>query len=325
MPRNDSRPATNAATASSLAALNIAGTTPPASPACRASRTAGKATSSSGANSQVLAVDQSSAGCTPGSRSGQARASAIGSRMSGGLACAIVAPSAKVDHRVDDRLRVHHDVDVGVGDVEEQVRLDQLEALVDQRRGVDRDHRAHVPGRVGERLLGAVTSASSSAARPRNGPPLAVSTSRATSPRAPPRRHWASAECSESTGTSCPGAAAARDQVAAGDQRLLVGQRDGAPGPQRREGRAQPDRAGDAVEDDVGRAGRPAPRRPAARPGSPAACTRPAPSRAAGPRRRTPAAGPARRWPGRRRRSGRRARAPARRAARRRRRRRPAR
>src|SRR5215203_1077543 len=54
-----------------------------------------------------------------------------------------------------------------------------------------------------------VTSASSAALRPRKGPPLAVSTSRATSPRAPPRRHWASAECSESTGTSWPGAAAA--------------------------------------------------------------------------------------------------------------------
>ena len=60
------------------------------------------------------------------------------------------------------------------------------------------------------RASATVTSARSSAGRPRNGPPLAVSTSRATSPRAPPRRHWASAECSESTGTSCPGAAAAR-------------------------------------------------------------------------------------------------------------------
>ncbi len=47
-----------------------------------------------------------------------------------------------------------------------------------------------------------VTPSRSSALRPRNGPPLAVSTSRATSSRAPPRRHWASAECSESTGTS---------------------------------------------------------------------------------------------------------------------------
>lgn len=50
-----------------------------------------------------------------------------------------------------------------------------------------------------------VTCVNSSRCRPRNGPPLAVTTSRRTSPRAPPRRHWASAECSESTGTICPG------------------------------------------------------------------------------------------------------------------------
>ena len=54
-----------------------------------------------------------------------------------------------------------------------------------------------------------VTSASSARRRPRNGPPDAVSTSRSTSSARPPRRHWASAECSESTGTICPGAAAA--------------------------------------------------------------------------------------------------------------------
>ena len=35
------------------------------------------------------------------------------------------------------------------------------------------------------------------------------STSRSTSSARPPRRHWAIAECSESTATSCPGAAAA--------------------------------------------------------------------------------------------------------------------
>gem|GEM_PF-6606089 len=52
-----------------------------------------------------------------------------------------------------------------------------------------------------------VTSASSSRLRPRNGPPDAVRMSRATSWRRPPRRAWAKAECSESTATSCPGAA----------------------------------------------------------------------------------------------------------------------
>ena len=54
-----------------------------------------------------------------------------------------------------------------------------------------------------------VTSCSSSRVRPRNGPPLAVSTRRRTSSARPPRRHWASALCSESTGTIWPGRARA--------------------------------------------------------------------------------------------------------------------
>ena len=44
--------------------------------------------------------------------------------------------------------------------------------------------------------------------RPRNGPPDAVSTSRRTSAAVPDRSAWAMAECSESTGTNWPGAAA---------------------------------------------------------------------------------------------------------------------
>ena len=47
----------------------------------------------------------------------------------------------------------------------------------------------------------AVTSASSSRAQPRKGPPLAVSTMLSGSP---PRAHWNSAECSLSTGSSAP-------------------------------------------------------------------------------------------------------------------------
>ena len=54
-----------------------------------------------------------------------------------------------------------------------------------------------------------VTFLMSSRLRPRNGPPDAVSTMRRTSSRAPPRSACAMAECSESTGTIWPGAAAA--------------------------------------------------------------------------------------------------------------------
>ena len=64
---------------------------------------------------------------------------------------------------------------------------------------------AHVGWR---RASSAVTSASSARVRPRNGPPDAVRTSEATSSLAPARRHCAIAECSESTGINCPGAAA---------------------------------------------------------------------------------------------------------------------
>ena len=55
-----------------------------------------------------------------------------------------------------------------------------------------------------------VTAPSSALVRPRNGPPLAVRTSLRTSSARPPRRHWASAQCSLSTGTSWPGLASAR-------------------------------------------------------------------------------------------------------------------
>ena len=40
--------------------------------------------------------------------------------------------------RMDDRGRVHDDLDPVVVEPEEVVRLDELEALVRQRRGVDR-------------------------------------------------------------------------------------------------------------------------------------------------------------------------------------------
>src|SRR5690606_58718 len=85
--------ARKAATASSLAALYTAGTHPPIKPASRASSTAGNALLSNGSKVQVAALLQSHGADAPGSRSGQVSASAMGSRMSGGLAWAIVEPS----------------------------------------------------------------------------------------------------------------------------------------------------------------------------------------------------------------------------------------
>ena len=61
---------------------------------------------------------------------------------------------AEAHERVDDRRGLHDDLDPLVRQSEEEVRLDQLEPLVGERRGVDRDLRAHAPRRVRERLLG---------------------------------------------------------------------------------------------------------------------------------------------------------------------------
>lgn len=53
-----------------------------------------------------------------------------------------------LDHGVDDGLRVDDDLDVVVARAVEVVRLDDLEALVHERRAVHRDLLAHRPVRV---------------------------------------------------------------------------------------------------------------------------------------------------------------------------------
>ncbi len=90
--------------------------------------------------------------------------------------------------------------------------------------------------------------------RPRNGPPLAVSTMRATSDGRPERRHCHTAECSESTGTISPAARRARlgDDGPGRDQAFLVGQRQPLPRLQGTEGRREPGETHDGVEHHVG-------------------------------------------------------------------------
>ena len=79
-----------------MAALNTAVRSPPASPAARATEIAGNVASSTGSKVQVCARAKSSGVEAPGTRSGQPRASAMGSFMDGGEALATVAPSTKV-------------------------------------------------------------------------------------------------------------------------------------------------------------------------------------------------------------------------------------
>ncbi len=99
------------------------------------------------------------------------------------------------------------------------------------------------------------TSARSSASRPRNGPPEAVSTMRSTR-RMPSaaRRHWWTAQCSLSTGTSsAPGVS--RDGAhhgPGGDQRFLVRQREPSSGTQRRHRHRQAGEADHTVDRDLG-------------------------------------------------------------------------
>jgi hypothetical protein len=66
---------------------------PAAVPARRASSTAGKVAESSGSKVHAAAVVQSQGAAASGRRSGQVSAMPMGSRMSGGEACAMVEPS----------------------------------------------------------------------------------------------------------------------------------------------------------------------------------------------------------------------------------------
>jgi hypothetical protein len=145
---------------------------------------------------------------------------------------------------------MHDHVDVGVGDVEEQVRLDQLQPLVDQGRGVDRDHRAHVPGGVGQRLLGRdvveVLPAAAAERPAAGGEDQSTHLVRRTAVQALGQRAVLAVD-----GDDLAGRGQAGDHRSADDQRLLVGQRQGVAGLERGDRGPQPHGPGDAVEHDV--------------------------------------------------------------------------
>ena len=110
---------------------------------------------------------------------------------------------------VDDRLRVHHHIERVRSQREQMMRLDELEAFVHQRRGIDRDF-----GPIDQvgclSACSTVTLRIASSGQVRNGPPEAVSTMRRTSSRRPAPSAWKIALCSESTGSTVAPAAAAR-------------------------------------------------------------------------------------------------------------------
>ena len=155
-----------------------------------------------------------------------------------------------------------------VGDAEQVVGLDHLQALVHQRGRVDRDLGAHRPGGMGAAPAPAVTSASRSCDQPRNGPPDAVSTSASSDVgRQRPRGTAAapSARCRPAAADGRCARTRGGHQLAAGDQALLVGEGQVAAGVERRHRGLEPGGAHDRVQHDVGVGARaPArPRRPA--------------------------------------------------------------
>ena len=166
---------------------------------------------------------------------------------------AISEPSAKRDQAVHDRLRVHHDVEPVRRQAEQIMRLDQLQSLVHQTRRVDRHFRPHHPVGMGERFfargradaLGAPFAERAAgsgyghfldrvriarADRLEQGVVLGIHRQQRR-PRATRRLHH---------------------RFAGADQRLLVGERDRAPGRDRGEGRSQPRGADDRRNHQIG-------------------------------------------------------------------------
>ena len=104
------------------------------------------------------------------------------------------------------------------------------------------------------RAWATVTDSSASVLHPRNGPPDAVMTSRSTTPGRLARDQLVDRRV---LGVDRDDLGAGRlgqghHQLAADDQRLLVGQREVDPLPQRGDRRPEPGRADQAVEDEVG-------------------------------------------------------------------------
>ena len=134
-------------TATSFAAFSTHGAVPPTSAASRASRRHGKASTSGASNVSCPSSTRSRW------RHGHVDALGMVKRVGDRDAHVGIAQVrerravVQVHDRVDDRLRMHDHVDPLVRDAEQVVRLDQLEPLVHQRRRVDRDLAAHVPGR----------------------------------------------------------------------------------------------------------------------------------------------------------------------------------
>ena len=160
---------------------------------------------------------------------------------------------AQQDVGVHDRLRVHDDVDALVRRAEEVVGLDELEALVHQRRRVDRDLAAHRPRGVLERLLdGDALELRAAAAAERaaaGGEHELVDRPRPLGGDELVQRRVLGVDGDD---LRAGGLGQLRHELAADDERLLVGQREVDALAERRHRRAQAGRADQRVEHEVG-------------------------------------------------------------------------
>ena len=148
------RPSRNAATATSLAALNTAGEIPPARPAATPAPSARKTSRPHRLERERTRGNRIEA---PHPAVGQPRGVGQGVQdrqlHRGKSQLRDHAAVAELGERVDDALRVHHHLERVVRQAEQVVGLDQLERLVGQRGAVHGDLAAHPPGRVAQRLL----------------------------------------------------------------------------------------------------------------------------------------------------------------------------
>ena len=156
-------------------------------------------------------------------------------------------------HGVHDGGRVDDDLDPVVREVEEEVRLDQLEPLVHERRRVDRDLRAHAPGRMRERVgrldVGEVGAAAAAEGPARGRENEGVDGLRGVAVEKLERGGVLGVHGEQPPSSPLPGR---HGQVAARDQALLVRKREVDAPLQRPEGRREAGEAHDRVEDDVG-------------------------------------------------------------------------
>ena len=159
---------------------------------------------------------------------------------------------AEADERVDDRRRLQHDLDPLVRQAEEEVRLDQLEALVGERRRVDRDLRAHAPGRMRERLLGRdvveLVARAPAERAARAGQHERVDLLRGAALEALERRRVLAVDRQQQASSPL---LRREGELAGRDQALLVGERERDPVLERPERRGQAGETDDRVQHDV--------------------------------------------------------------------------